>query len=201
MSRLTAANDFHGPLAPECERNIRDAFSSILRNLGIDTANDPNTRETAERYARMLLEVTSGRYTTKPKMTTFPNTRGVDDMYTVGPLDVRSLCSHHFVPIVGKCWIGIVPGTQLIGLSKFGRIVDWYCARPQIQEELTNQIADELTTLLQDARGVAVVVDAHHMCMSWRGAKQTQAVMRTNSMSGVFLTDAACRAEFLHGIR
>lgn len=201
MRKLSPANAFHGPLPVDCEINIREAFAAVLHNLGIDTQNDPNTKETASRYARMLLEVTRGRYMPKPKITTFPNTMDVHDLYTVGPLDVRSLCSHHFVPIIGKCWIGVVPGSELIGLSKFGRIVDWLAARPQIQEELTQQIAAELTAIHQDARGIAVVVDAHHMCMSWRGAKQTQATMRTNCMTGVFLSDPSCRQEFMHGIR
>ena len=115
----------------------------FLQGLVIDTANDHNTRGTAGRIAKMYLEeVFKGRYTAPPVITDFPNAKGLDEMYMTGPITIRSACSHHFVPIVGRCWIGIIPGDRVIGLSKFNRIVDWVASRPQIQEEAVMQLAD-----------------------------------------------------------
>ena len=170
----------------------------FLQGLVIDTANDHNTRGTAGRIAKMYLEeVFKGRYMEPPVITDFPNAKGLDEMYMTGPITIRSACSHHFVPIVGRCWIGVIPGDRVIGLSKFNRIVDWVASRPQIQEELVMQIADYLEEKMAP-RGLAVVVEATHMCMTWRGVREgMEAKMTTNVMRGAFRDKPEARAEFM----
>lgn len=170
----------------------------FLRGLLIDVDNDHNTVGTAKRIAKMYLrEVFKGRYQPAPAITDFPNAKGLDEMYMTGPITIRSACSHHFVPIVGRCWIGIVPGDRVIGLSKFNRIVDWVASRPQIQEELVMQIADFIEEQIQP-KGLAVVVEATHLCMTWRGVKEPmEAKMTTNVMRGAFRDKPEARAEFM----
>lgn len=170
----------------------------FLRGLVIDVDNDHNTVRTAKRMAKMYLrEVFKGRYLPPPTITDFPNAKGLDEMYMTGPITVRSACSHHFVPIVGRCWIGIIPGERVIGLSKFNRIVEWIASRPQIQEELVMQIADFIEQQIQP-KGLAVVVEATHLCMTWRGVREPmEAKMTTNVMRGAFRDKPEARAEFM----
>ena len=124
---------------------VADRVRDLLHSLVIDTENDHNTAETAERVAKMYLhEVFKGRYHQQPKVASFPNVKQLDEIYTVGPLTVRSACSHHFVPIMGNCWIGIKPGARVIGLSKFTRVADWVFSRPHIQAEAVMILADEI---------------------------------------------------------
>ncbi len=184
-------------LQAELERRAKH----FLQGLIIDIDADHNTAETAKRLAKMYLtEVFKGRYTGQPRITSFPNAKQLDDMYISGPITIRSTCSHHLVPIIGRCWIGIVPGETVVGLSKFNRIVDWIASRPQIQEELVVQIADFLENTLKP-RGIAVVIEATHMCMTWRGVKEPMdAVMTTNVVRGVFGESTAARAEFMSTI-
>lgn len=170
----------------------------FLRGLLIDVDNDHNTKGTASRIAKMYLtEVFKGRYIEPPEITDFPNAKGLDEMYMTGPITIRSACSHHFVPIVGRCWIGVIPGDRVIGLSKFNRIVDWVASRPQIQEELVMQVADFIEGSIAP-KGLAVVIEATHMCMTWRGVKETmEAKMTTNVMRGAFRDKPEARAEFM----
>lgn len=183
---------------PVLEVELTRRAEYFLRGLIIDTENDPNFHGTANRLAKMWLhEVFGGRYTPRPALTTFPNTNALDELYTVGPITVRSACSHHLVPVTGKCWIGVIPGEKLIGLSKFHRIVDWLARRPQMQEELVVQIADTLENLCQPL-GLAVVLEAEHNCVSWRGVKDSiDSKMTSSVMRGALKDNAAARAEFL----
>ncbi len=185
----------------ETERLVADHMGSILDALEI-ALDDPNVADTPRRYAKMLVqEVCRGRFAPAPKLTTFPNTQQLDELIISGPLSVRSLCSHHFCPIIGQAWIGILPGDRLAGLSKFSRILDWFAARPQMQEELTLQVADYLGEKLA-AKGIAVVIKASHTCMTWRGVRECpEALMTTSVMRGVFRTKPEARAEFLALIR
>lgn len=171
---------------------------ALLDALLIDTANDHNSRGTADRVAKMFCRETfSGRFRAAPAMTTFPNTR-YDELLTTGPITVRSMCSHHLCPILGTCYIGMIPGDRVAGLSKFNRVVDWFASRGQIQEELVVQIADYLEEQLQP-KGLAVVIRAQHTCMTWRGVKEhSDAAMTTSVMRGVFRDKPEARAEFLH---
>jgi len=185
-------------LESEVARNMQ----ALLESLVIDTTNDHNTRGTARRVARMFLhEVFKGRYTHRPAMTEFPNVAHLNELMIVGPIAVRSACSHHFVPIIGKLWIGVLPNedSNLIGLSKFSRIADWVMSRPQIQEEAVMQLADLLEQSLKPD-GIAIVLKADHLCTQWRGVKDNSHM--TNSvMRGAFLLNAQSREEFLQLIR
>lgn len=171
---------------------------SLLDALLIDTTNDHNTQGTADRMARMYTcETFRGRLTRAPKLTTFPN-KGFDELLTSGPITVRSMCSHHMCPILGTCYIGMIPGERVIGLSKFNRVVDWFAARGQIQEELVVQIADYLEAALKP-KGLGVVIRATHTCMTWRGVREhSSASMTTSVMRGSFRDKPEARAEFLH---
>lgn len=184
----------------DLQQEIQEKAQALLEALVIDTENDPNTKETAKRVAKMFVhEVMRGRYQKAPELTTFPNTKKLDEMMVVGPITVRSMCSHHLVPIIGQCWIGVIPGDKLLGLSKFGRICDWIMSRPQIQEEATIQLADYIEKILNPA-GLAVVVKATHMCMQWRGVKDT-ASMTTSVLRGVMAKNPTAKQEFLEFIK
>lgn len=181
----------------QLESEVQSRVVDLLHALVIDVENDPNTRETASRIAKMFVrEIFSGRYEPCPVVKDFPNERSFEDLITVGPFSVRSTCSHHFAPILGRCWVGIVPGKRVIGISKYARLAEWILRRPQIQEEAAVQLADLLEEKTSPC-GLAVVIDACHSCMSWRGVKENESRMGTNVWRGVFRTDAALRQEFL----
>ena len=145
-----------------------------------------------------LTEVFRGRYLPQPAVTQFPNAERLNELMIIGPITVRSTCSHHFCPIMGKLWIGVMPNDQakLIGLSKYARVAEWIMSRPQIQEEAVVQLADLITEKVQPD-GVAIVMEATHYCMSWRGVKDPDSKMINSVMRGVFLEDPALRSEFL----
>ena len=198
------ANDnIHTIFASEQEKidlqaEVANRVEHLLRGLLIDVDNDHNTEGTAKRVAKMYLqEVFKGRYQPPPSVTDFPNAKQLDEMYMSGPITIRSACSHHLVPIVGRAWIGIVPGDRVIGLSKFNRIVEWVASRPQIQEELVMQVADFIEEQIAP-KGLAVVIEATHLCMTWRGVREPMsAKMTTSVMRGVLRDDEKARAEFM----
>ena len=171
----------------------------VLDSMVIDTQSDHNTNDTARRIAKMYLgEVFRGRYVKQPGITEFPNAEHLNELMIVGPITVRSACSHHFVPVIGKLWIGILPNehTNVIGLSKYARLAEWVMGRPQIQEEAVVQLADLIMEKTQPD-GLAVVMEASHYCMAWRGVKDLDSRMINSVMRGVFLKNAALRREFL----
>jgi GTP cyclohydrolase I len=186
----------------QIQAEVQVAMENLLRALVIDVDTDHNTRETAKRVAKMYVkEVFKGRYLPPPEVTSFPNAKKLDEIYTCGPITVRSACSHHLVPIVGKCWIGVIPGERVIGLSKFNRIVEWIASRPQIQEELSVQIADYIENEIQPL-GLAVVIKASHLCMTWRGVREPMESTMTNSvMRGYFRDNDSAKAEFMQLIK
>jgi GTP cyclohydrolase IA len=174
---------------------VSERFQGVLTSLIIDTEHDHNTQDTARRVAKMFVKETfSGRYRNVPKITAFPNL-GYKSLYTTGPISIRSTCAHHFQNIVGKCWVGIIPENEVIGLSKFNRLVHHICERPQIQEELTSMIAESLQEYAKTEH-VAVVVKAEHMCMTHRGVREHESDMSTAIMCGAFNRDPALKAEF-----
>jgi GTP cyclohydrolase I len=174
---------------------VTDKMQDVLQSLVIDTDNDHNTHDTARRVAKMfILETFSGRYKPVPRVTSFPN-MGYKSLYTTGPISIRSTCSHHLQNITGKCWVGIVPDKEVIGLSKFNRIAAHIAERPQIQEEMTSQIAEALKSFAKTDH-VAVVVKAEHGCMSHRGIKEHEGSMTTAVMLGAFNSDPALKQEF-----
>jgi GTP cyclohydrolase I len=172
---------------------------SMLNSLVIDVGHDHNTRETARRVAKMYVnEVFRGRYVPLPKVTEFPNAAHLNELMIMGPITVRSACSHHLCPIMGRLWIGVMPNadSNLIGLSKYSRITDWVMSRPQIQEEAIIQLSDLIVEMVKP-NGLAVVMEADHFCMHWRGVKDNASKMVNSVMRGVFLDDGALRREFL----
>ncbi len=185
----------------ELKREIEAKLQSLFESLIIDTTNDHNTQETPHRVAKMYVdEVFKGRYHPMPKITDFPNAKELDEIYTLGPISVRSACSHHLVPIVGQAWVGILPSDRVIGISKFNRIVDWVLSRPHIQEEAAVMVADIIENLIRP-KGLAFVIKAQHMCMSWRGVKEPETKMVNSIVRGVFRTDPHMKKEFFDMIR
>jgi len=182
-------------LLKEVEANMQ----AVLESLVIDTESDHNTRTTARRIAKMYLtEIFRGRYLAMPTVTEFPNTERLNELMIVGPITVRSACSHHLCPILGKVWIGVMPNehSNLIGLSKYTRLCDWVMSRPQIQEEAVTRLADLLQERMHPD-GLAVVMEADHFCMQWRGVKDEDSKMVNSVMRGSFLKDPNLRREFL----
>src|SRR5688572_20018601 len=180
-------------------KEVESKVSGMLESLVIDVENDHNTRETARRVAKMYVnEVFRGRYHSTPPVTEFPNAEHLNELMIMGPITVRSACSHHLCPIMGKLWIGVMPNedSNLIGLSKYSRIADWVMSRPQIQEEAIIQLSDVLVELVKP-NGLAVVMEADHFCMHWRGVKDNASQMTNSVMRGVFLEDGSLRREFL----
>lgn len=185
-------------LRPELE----DAFNLVLGAMCIDFKNDHNCDKTGFRYARMVVNEThSGRYRAPPAITQFPNVKNTDTLITLYGITVESMCSHHFQNIRGVCHIAILPDPngKVAGLSKYTRIVKHFAERPQIQEELTVQIADELMKVLSPL-GVAVVIDAEHQCMSVRGVREHESIMRTTHLLGDFQDVPHLKAEFMNNV-
>jgi GTP cyclohydrolase IA len=178
---------------------VEGKMKGVLDSMVIDTEHDHNTNNTARRVAKMYLnEVFKGRYLPAPAVTEFPNVGHLNELMIVGPIVVRSACSHHFCPVIGKVWIGVLPNehTNVIGLSKYARLAEWVMGRPQIQEEAVVQLADLIQEITQPD-GLAIVMEASHFCMSWRGVKDMDSKMINSVMRGVFLKDMNLRREFL----
>jgi GTP cyclohydrolase IA len=178
---------------------VAEKMQAVLESLVIDTQNDHNTKNTSRRVAKMYVhEVFSGRYIDQPTLTKFPNVSKLNELMIIGPITVRSACSHHLCPIMGRIWIGVLPSKEsaLIGLSKYSRLTEWVMCRPQIQEEAVVELADMLERKIKPI-GVAVVMDADHFCMQWRGVKDLDSKMINSVMRGAFLKDSNLRREFL----
>jgi GTP cyclohydrolase I len=174
-------------------------MEGVLDSLVIDTRRDHNTMDTARRVAKMYVsEVFKGRYVKAPSITEFPNAERLNELMIVGPITVRSACSHHFCPVIGTLWIGVLPNehTNVIGLSKYARVAEWIMGRPQIQEEAVVQLADLIQNKTKPD-GLAIVMEATHYCVAWRGVKDLDSKMINSVMRGVFLKDANLRREFL----
>ena len=181
------------------QREVQAGLQRVLETLVIDLESDHNTQGTAGRVAKMFIrEVFHGRYASMPPVTEFPNAEGLNELMIVGPVTVRSACSHHLCPIIGKIWVGVMPNehSALIGLSKYARLVEWVMARPQIQEEAVMQLADLLQEKMRPD-GLAIVLRADHYCMQWRGVKDSNSKMVNSVMRGSFLKNPDLRREFL----
>jgi len=178
---------------------VAEKMQAVLESLVIDTVSDHNTQNTSRRVAKMFVqEVFNGRYIEQPVLTKFPNISRLNELMIIGPITVRSACSHHLCPIMGRIWIGVLPSKEsaLIGLSKYSRLTEWVMCRPQIQEEAVVELADMLEKKIKPI-GVAVVMDADHFCMQWRGVKDRDSKMINSVMRGAFLKDSNLRREFL----
>lgn len=185
-------------LQDEVERRV----AGLLNSLVIDTENDHNTQETAKRVAKMYVrEMYHGRYLPAPDITDFPNAKKLDEIYSIGPITLHATCSHHLVPIEGECWVGVLPGSRVIGLSKFNRMVTWIMSRPHIQEEAAMMLADKLQELTK-AEGLGVVIRAKHMCMTCRGVRERSDVSMVNSVvRGEFKDNPDMKREFFDLIK
>lgn len=176
----------------ERRKKIEEASDAYARFMDVvlpGWENDPNSKETPKRVAKMFInDLWSGLYGEEPKITTFENLDTYDGMVFQGNIEVKSQCSHHHMPFFGKAHVAYIPGpsNKIIGLSKLNRIVEFYARRPQVQENLTMQIHKHLTELFGDSLGIAVLIEAKHTCVSHRGIRQNS-VMKTAKMSGVFL--------------
>lgn len=177
------------------------AMAEFLTNMGFDWSKDPNMQNTPERVTRMYSdELFAGLTNELPRLTTFE----LDDSSTtekqnivVGPISIKSQCSHHMMPVVGECFIGVlVSMANLPGLSKYARLVHHFSRRPTLQETLGNEIADSIIEQLH-IEDVAVVIRAKHFCMTHRGVNENESVMTTSVMRGAYKTGASLRSEFL----
>jgi GTP cyclohydrolase IA len=177
-------------------RKIEGLFD-VLR---VDYANDQHTRETPQRVARMFVEeLFSGRYTAPPDITEFEKPARYDQFIVTGPIDVRSTCAHHLMPIFGEAYVGILPSptSKIVGLSKYDRIVSHFAARLQVQEELVGQIGEYILDVTKP-RGLAVRISAVHMCKTQRGVRaSTRSRMVSTAYFGELLNDGSRREEFL----
>ncbi len=201
--RFHANDNIAAFLAPGEHEALLDEVAAkmkgVLESLVIDTESDHNTQDTARRVAKMYLnEVFRGRYMAPPAVTECPNAEHLNELMIVGPITVRSACSHHFCPIMGRLWIGLMPNehSNLIGLSKYSRLAEWIMSRPQIQEEAITQMANLLMNKVSPD-GLAVVMEADHFCMHWRGVRDAETKMINSVVRGSFLKDSALRREFL----
>ena len=199
------------PLPPEelekKRQQLERLFEEFLTVLGYDWKNDPNMVETPKRLAKMVLELVEGNFTPMPDITVFDLTKmEVDDIVErvpvfVGPIEIKSLCSHHFLPIIGNVYFEYIPESKVLGLSKIPRIIKWLARRPIIQELFTKQIIKTFIELLPDVKGVAVYVKAKHMCMTVRGVNESNAYMVTEAFYGLYEENEELRANFLRKIK
>lgn len=179
---------------------LTEAYRMLIEALGEDPER-PGLKATPARAARALAHLTRGYQQTADEVVnqaTFESDN--DEMILVRNIEVYSLCEHHLLPFIGRCHIAYLPGERVIGLSKIARLVDVFAARLQIQENLTEQIA-EAVSRASGASGVGVVLEAKHMCMMMRGVEKQNSTMTTSMMLGRFRQDARTRGEFLNLIR
>lgn len=168
------------------------AAGEFLQALGIRTGTE-SLRGTPGRMARAYAELFSPR---PFDLTTFPNDEGYDELVLARSIPVRSVCEHHLLPFVGTAHVGYLPGQRILGLSKLARVVEYFACRPQVQERLTKQVADWLQTQLEP-KGVGVVIEAEHTCMTLRGVQATGSSTLTSTLLGTLRSDARSRSEFL----
>ncbi len=174
---------------------VAEHMAAIMRELNLDL-EDPNFAETPERVAKMYLEMFHGlREGVEPKITTFPNDEDYHHMVIEKEIPFYSMCAHHFVPFYGHAHIAYIPESTIVGLSKLPRILEFYAKRPQLQERLTEQVAEFLWSKLKP-QGVMVVIEARHLCVEMRGVKKPGALTTTSALRGCF-ADRMVREEFL----
>jgi GTP cyclohydrolase IA len=187
------------PAAREREERIKTHVRGILVELGLDLT-DPNLRETDRRVARMYAEMFRGlREGAEPTVTTFPNDEKYSAMVMEKQIPFYSMCAHHLVPFYGHAHMAYIPGSRILGLSKFARILEFYAKRPQLQERLTEQVVSYLETHLEP-QGAMVVIEARHLCVEMRGVKKPGALTVTSALRGIF-HQRSQREEFLDLLR
>ena len=175
---------------PDIEAAAR-AAGAFLQALGVD-CDRPGMAKSATRMAQAYAEMLTAR---EFEMTTFPNDEGYDQLVIVKAIPLQSICEHHLLPFLGVAHVAYLPAERILGLSKLARVVEMFARRPQVQERLTQQVADWLDANLSP-QGVGVVIEAEHTCMSLRGVRAGGAVTRTSALTGALRADPSTRAEF-----
>ena len=176
---------------------MEENFAQIILGIGEDL-NREGLLDTPKRAAKAFQFLNNGyEKTLESVLNGAIFTAETEDMVIVKDIELYSLCEHHLLPFIGKCHVGYLPQGKVLGLSKVARIVDMYARRLQIQEKLTKQIADAIEQAI-DARGVAVVIEAKHLCMMMRGVEKQNSVMTTSVMTGIFRNHISTRSEFLN---
>ncbi len=193
-SRRTRAAE-NGASAPIDEERIRAAVREILFAVGEDPDRE-GLRDTPDRVARMYTELFAGLHKDPRTLLQKTFTQKYDEMVLVKDINFESVCEHHLLPFLGKAHIGYLPSGKVVGLSKLGRVVEALSRRPQVQERMTEELADLLLSQL-DARGVGVVLEASHTCMTIRGVRKAGSICTTSAMRGAFRTNQSTRAEFM----
>ncbi len=175
------------------------AFRAFMESLDLDLT-DPNLVDTDQRVARACEEMFRGlRPGAEPKLSTFPNAEGYSSLVSVTDIPFYSVCAHHFLPFFGTAHVGYIPGERLVGLSKLGRVVEYFARRPQLQERLTEQVATMLEERLSPA-GVIVALEARHLCMEMRGISRPGVTTLTTAVRGT-LTDPKLQQQFFDRLR
>jgi GTP cyclohydrolase I len=196
---LKYANDSIPRTATEKLEIIKNAahfYGEYMTALGIDWKHDPNSCDTPMRVAKAFVnDLAEGCYNAPPKITDFENSIGYDGIVFQGNIDVKSFCSHHHLPFIGKAHVAYIPAEGMVGLSKLNRAVEYFARRPQVQENLTMQVHKFIDDMCTNNKGVAVMIEANHMCACVRGVKHDSTMM-TSKMSGAFMNDPASRNEF-----
>ena len=206
MTKLKHANGNRPLTLDEKEKMIQEAsehYGRYMTALGFDWENDPNSSDTPMRVAKAFVnDLAEGVYNESPKITAFDNVDGYDGIVFQGNIKLHSFCSHHHLPFIGNTHVAYLPtpGGKVIGLSKLNRIVEFYARRPQVQENLTMQIHNHINDVCEQNIGVAVMVEANHMCACVRGVKH-DATMKTAKLSNVFKNKDRVREEFYNFIR
>jgi GTP cyclohydrolase IA len=192
MSVAIVAPPSEGETRPEPDlARAAAAARTFLEALGV-RCDGPGMARSPRRMAEAYLELLSPR---DFEMTTFPNDEGYDELVLVKELPVQSVCEHHLLPFLGVAHVAYLPGERILGLSKIARVVEHFARRPQVQERLTQQVADWLDQELRP-KGVGVVVEAEHTCMTLRGVRAAGATTRTSAVTGALRENGATRAEF-----
>lgn len=206
MNKLKHANGNHPLTEKEKQEMIKEAavhYGNYMSALGFDWKEDPNSSDTPIRVAKAFVnDLASGVYNEPPKITAFENVNNYDGIVFQGNIKLHSFCSHHHLPFIGNAHVAYIPtpNGMVIGLSKLNRIVEFYARRPQVQENLTIQIHDHIHKECTDNIGVAVMIEASHMCACVRGVKH-DAIMKTAKLSNVFKNKTRVREEFYNFIR
>ena len=206
MSKLKYANGNNPLKEQEMENMLEEAaehYGRYMTALGFDWKNDPNSEDTPIRVAKAFVnDLAEGVYSDPPKITAFDNVDGYDGIVFQGNIKLHSLCSHHHLPFIGNAHVAYLPSVdgKVIGLSKLNRIVEFYARRPQVQENLTMQIHDHIHKECTQNIGVAVMIEANHMCACVRGVKH-DSIMKTAKLSGKFKDTDRAREEFYNFIR
>ena len=180
----------------ECTKSLSSNYKEVIENLGEDPSRE-GLLKTPERVAKAMQFLTQG-YDQNPQeiLRSAMFTEKYDEMVIVKDIEVYSLCEHHMLPFFGKCHIAYIPNGHIVGLSKFPRMVDAFSRRLQVQERLTDQIRDCLDETL-NPQGVAVCIEAQHLCMQMRGVQKQNSITTTSAFSGAFMEEDITRQEFM----